>query len=637
MAFFERMTSPHRNSPLLPLHNPPRRLPREPSEYQLNELDPRPDDASSTEGDLPRAWQSHFEEPSASRGASPTTWRDNTKTETSQSVYSIKQNQRPMFAGPPPPITASMLISKESFRADSVGPSGRKKPTPYSLLGGSPTEANSVLFDHRREAAMKATDTVWRGLRRQEKALEKEVQLLLDQQAAALAAGTGNENDGSSTGSSTPTSTFYSTKSSKSKMTSSLYVPPRTTRDGNVVPIRQPTNDKPPGLRSTRGALRELITSMTRLKEDEHAHLDDAMMQRQDALNYLERLGTRKTGIQAELDDLTENGDEPLARELRDLSTQHDTLGKEIQLLEEKLAAMRIEHRTLEERIDDIKNKREAGLSGYYGALRDVTNEANAFVQHPQIQPLDEDLLWQGGEAEGDPAASGGRDFMRLIPERRTLEMAKSWWTAEMAVLKRCKERIDADRQALEEGGQVWDRVTQLVSDFEAELRQAMQGGTAASSSSSSPKGKDKVPSQEDIISDQLSRMKQVIEELEDQLKLAEEKRWNLLICAIGAELEAFKEAHNVLSSLLHPPEKRPPGDGGDAPDNNNNNNNTEAEPEHRPATQKESSHVVHDEESDNEVPSDFLSGEQDASDEHAIADNSSENEVPPEFLVEHV
>ncbi|KAH0489509.1 hypothetical protein TgHK011_009935 [Trichoderma gracile] len=595
MAFFERMTSPHRNSPILPLHNPPKRLP---SEYQLNELDPRPDDASSTEGDLPRAWQSHYDEPSESRGASPTTtWRSK--------------------AG--------------SSQADSVGPSGRKKPTPYSLLGGSPTEANSVLFDHRREAAINTSDSVWRGLRRQEKALEKEVQLLLDQQAAALAAGTGNENDESSTGSSTPTSTFYSTKSSKSKMNNSLYVPPRATRDGNVVPIRQPANDKPPGLRSTRGALRELITSMTRLKEDEHAHLDDAMMQRQDALNYLDRLGSRKTGIQAELDDLTENGDEPLARELRDLSTQHDTLGKEIRLLEEKLAAMRIEHRTLEERIDDIKNKREAGLSGYYGALRDVTNEANAFVQHPPIQPLDEDLLWQGGEADGDPAASGGREFMRLIPERRTLEMAKSWWTAEMTVLKRCKERIDADRQALEEGGRVWDKVTQLVSTFEADLRQAMQGGaTTSSSSTSSPKGKDKVPSQEDILSDQLSRMKHVIEELEDQLKQAEEKRWNLLICAIGAELEAFKEAYNVLNSLLHPPEKRPPGEGGDAP------NGKETEPEHRLATQKEVSHAG-DEESDNEVPPDFLGGERDASDEHAIADNSSENEVPPEFLVEHV
>ncbi|RFU77008.1 hypothetical protein TARUN_5255 [Trichoderma arundinaceum] len=628
-SFFDRLTSPHRNSPILPLHKSPK---RSPSEYQLSELDPRPEDGLSVDGDLPRAWLADYDEPRTSRGLSPDSWRD--KTSPTQSMS--KMRPRPMFAGPPPPITASMMISKDSIRANSVGPSGRSKNTPYSLLGASPTEASSVLFDHRREAGTHSSDSIWRGLRRQEKALEQEVQLLLDQQAAALAAGTGNDNDASSTGSSTPTGTFYSTKSSKSRMTNSLYVPPRATRDGNVVPIRQPANDKPPGLKTTRDALRKLIASMTRLKQDENAHIHDALTQREDALGYLDRLGTRKVDIQAELQDLEENGDEPLAKELRDLGMTHDALSEEIQLLEEKLAGMRIQRQSLEERMDDIKNKREAGLSGYHGALRDVTNEVKAFVQHPPIQPLDPDVLKHGGEVEGDPAASGGVEFLRLIPERRTLEMAKSWWTAEISVLKRCKERIDLDRQALEEGGQVWDKVTQLVSEFESDLRQAMQSGSP-SPSASSVKGKEKVPSQEEIISGQLSRMKQVIEELEKHMQLAEEKHWNLLICAIGAELEAFKEAHDVLESLIRVPEESPPSKS-EEPLN-------EAEPEDRPVQQE--SHSA-DEESDNEVPSDLLGGphlDHDGDHEpHPTANTDgaplrrwdSENEVPPEFLAEH-
>lgn len=545
-----------------------------------------------------------------------------------------------MFAGPPPPITASMMISRDAMRANSVAASGRNRHTPYSLLGASPTEANSVLFDHRREAGAQSSDSVWRGLRRQEKALEQEVQLLLDQQAAALAAGTGNENDASSTGSSTPTGTFYSTKSSKSRMTNSLYVPPRSTRDGNVVPIRQPANEKPPGLKSTRDALRKLIESMTRLKQDEHAHIDDALTQREDALSYLDRLGTRKTDIEAELRDLEENGDEPLARELRELGVKHDTLSEEIRLLEEKLVRMRTQRRSLKERMDDIKNKREAGLSGYHGALRDVTNEVKAFVQHPPIQPLDPDLLRQGGEVEGDPAASGGVEFLRLIPERRTLEMAKSWWVAEISVLERCKERIDTDRQALEEGAQVWDKVTQLVSKFEADLRQAMQSGASSPPAESSVKGKEKVPSQEEVISDQLSRMKQVIAELETHMQLVEEKRWNLLICAIGAELEAFNEAYHVLESLIRGrPEESPAGGDGqdDMP-------GEEAEPEDRPrhGAYEES---VHSE--DNEVPADLLADahlDHDSDhEEPAHADgaplhrwDSENNEVPEEFLAEH-
>ncbi|KAM0245871.1 hypothetical protein ACHAQJ_010429 [Trichoderma viride] len=629
-SFFDRL-SPHRESPILPLYKSPKRLP---SEYQLNNLDPRPDDASSVDGDLPKAWLADYDEPVKPRGLSPNSWRDTT----SPTLSASKMRPGPMFAGPPPPITASMMIIRDPIHANSAGPSVRYKNTPHSLLGGSPTEANSVLLEHRRKAAANTSDTIWRGLLRQEKALEQEVQILLDQQAAALAAGAGNENDASSTGSSTPTGTFYSTKSSKSRMASSLYMPPRATRDGNVVPIRQPANDKPPGLTSTRDDLRKLIASMTRLKQDENAHIEDALNQRQDALSYLDRLDTRKSNIQAELQDLAENGDEPLARQLREIGTKHDDLSEEIQLLEAKLARMRTKQRLMKERMDDIKNKREAGLSGYYGALKDVTSEVRGFVQQPPIQPLDPDLLWYGGEVEGDPAASGGVEFLRLIPERRTLEMAKSWWVAEISVLKRCKERMDEDRQALEEGGQIWDTVTQLVSKFESDLRQAMQGATP-SPSASSVKGKEKMPSQEEIVLDQLSRMKQVVEELEKHMQQAEEKHWNLLICAIGAELEAFKEAYNVLESLINAPEERPS-------DNNGQDTPNEVEPEDRPTQQ---SNRLADEESDNEVPSDLLGGshvDHDGDDEHNLAANTegaslrrydSENEVPPEFLVEHV
>ncbi|KAH6609041.1 hypothetical protein Trco_002387 [Trichoderma cornu-damae] len=627
-SFFGRLTSPHRDSSILPFHKSPK---QSPSEYQLHEISSRPDDDLSVDGDLPKAWLADYDEPRTPRGPSPKPWRD--KISPTHSVS--KMTPRPMFAGPPPPITASMMISKDSVRANSVGPSGRSKHTPYSLLGGSPGEANSVLFDHRRGGGTHGSDSVWRGLRRREKALEQEVQLLLDQQAAALAAGTGNDNDASSTGSSTPTGTFYST-SSKSRMTSSLYVPPRATRDGNVVPIRQPANDKPPGLKSTRDALRKLIGSMANLKRDENTHIDDALAQREDALDYLDRLGARRSDIQAELQGLEVNGDEPLARELRDLGTKHDALSEEIRLLEEKLAGMRTQRRSLRHKMDDIKNKREAGLSGYHGALRDVVNEVKALMQHPPVQPLDPDLLRHGGEVEGDPAASGGVEFLRLIPERRTLEMARSWWAAEISVLERCKERIDTDRQALEDGSKVWDKVTQLVSKFESDLRQAMRSGTPPPSAPSL-KGKEKLPSQEEIIADQLRRMKRVVEELEKHMQLAEERRWNLLICAVGAELEAFKEAYDVLESLTRAPEESTPGKSEDTPN--------EAGPGDRPTQQE-----IHsaDEESDNEVPSDLLGGphlDYDGDDEPHAAANSdgaplrrcdSENEVPPEFLAEH-
>lgn len=626
-SFLDRF-NPRREPPILPLHKSPK---RSPSEHQLSTLDPRPDDASSVDEDLPKAWLDEYDEPSTSRGLSPNSWRDTASTTMSAS----KMKPQPMFAGPPPPITASMLIMKDPIRVDpAAGGPVRYRNTPYSLLGGSPTEANSLLLEHRRKAAAQNSDSIWRGFARQEKALEREVQVLLDQQAIALAAGSGIENDAFSTGSSTPTGTFYSTKSYKSRAALSLYIPPRVTRDGNVIPTRQPANDQPPGLKSTRQDLRKLIASMTSLKDDENAHIEDALNQRTNALRHLSRLSAKKSKLEAELQSLAENSDEPLARELRVLDTEHHALGEEIQLLEAKLARMRTRHRLLKERMDNIRNKREAGLSGYYGALNEVTSEARAFIQQPPIQPLDPDLLRYGGEAEGDPAASGGAEFMRLIPERRTLAMARSWWLAEVEVLKRCKAHMDQDRQALEEGAQVWDKVTQLVSKFESDLRQAMQTGTP----SSSVKGKEKMLSQEEIISDQLSRMKEVIAQLEIYMQQSEEKNWNLLICAIGAELEAFKDGYDALESMANAPEEKPPNDDED----------TSTDAEKNGQSTQQDNHPA-DEESDNEVPPDLFGGpppDHDEGDEHHSAESidggtlrryDSENEVPPEFLVEHV
>lgn len=631
MGLFDRR-NPSGEQPILPFHNGPKRAP---SEHQLSTLDPRPDDASSADGDLPKAWQDQDDEPSTSRGLSPNSSRDTASV--AMSVFNMKP--QPMFAGPPPPISASMLIMKDPIRVDSAaGRSVRYRNTPHSLLGGSPTEANSLLLDHRRQEVEQNSDSVWRGFVSQAKALEREIQVLLDQQAIALVAGSGIENDSSSTGSSTPTGPFFSSPGYKQRAALSLYIPPRTTRDGNVVPTRQPANDRPQGLKATRESMRKLITSMASLNHDQSAYIEAALNKRKDALKHLTKLSVKRARLEAEIRKLAENSDEPLAREFKVIDTEYHVLGEEIQHLEAKLARMRTRHRLLKERMDDIRNKREAGLSGYYGALNELTAEAIAYARHPTIQPLDPDLLG-GSAAEGGPTTSGGAEFMQLIPERRTPHLAASWWQAEIEILKRCKESMENHHQALEEGGQIWDKVTQLVSKFESDFRQTMKNGTP----SPSAKGKEKAPSLEDIVSDQLLRMEEVLGELREYMQQSEQNNWTLLICAIGAELEAFENGYKALKSMTNTPKAPPPpSDDEDA--------STDVE-SGGPSTQQD----IHpaDEESDNEVPPDLFGGPQpehdedeDGDGEHNSTDNTdggtlrrydSENEVPPEFLVEHV
>ncbi|KFA54180.1 hypothetical protein S40293_06299 [Stachybotrys chartarum IBT 40293] len=616
---------------MLPMRNSPR---REPSEYPLDELDPRPDDALLEEEDdddddePPRARLRKSTMSNATYSQSPGSWTGRASSVGSSS----KQKFKPMFAGPPPPIAKSIIMSKSPNRgaAASLG------SNPFHGLATAASRINnSFMFDRRQETPLGAPDSVWRGLRRQEKALEEDVQELLDFQASGLVAGsqglgtdvTSDSSERSDAGSSTPTGTFYSTATSKSRMVNSLHIPTRATAEGNVIPVRQPPKGRPMGLRSARAALQQSLDAFVDLKREEDAYVDAALSERKKALVHLSRLGTRKDGIETELHTLEDDADEPLGRELRELGTKYDSLTEDIRALEEKLVGMRNRRRRLKEKMDDVRSRREAGLSGYRGALKDVDSEVKGLLRRPPVPPLDAEMLSQDDGKDVDTVSIGGAEFLRLVPERRTLDMARSWWESEILILERRKSRIDRDRQALEEGGAVWREVTQLVTGVETNLRRLMKTGRPASTSS---KGKDHNTTTEDLITEQLHHMDEVLLELEHRMQLAESKNWNLLICAIGAELEAFRTAHGLLRELVGGPpstvDKQTHDGAEETPTATRieiiSRENSHSIPGHEENGQDEES-------SDNEVPADLVGRDQGSQDE-------SDNEVPPDLLVSH-
>lgn len=494
----------------------------------------------------------------------------------------------------------------------------------------TPGVIRSLLFDNRHEGPARShPDSTWRGIRRREKALEKEAQQLLDLQASGLIAGStgattpADRDEYSDTGTSTPTGST----TAKLRMVNSLHIPTRSTPEGNVIPVRQPRPSQPRGLRSARTGLRRTMSALAQLKIEEGTHIEDALADRRKALSQLSQLGLRREGVSAELHTLEEDEEEPLGQELRDLGSRYESVTKEIRELEERLVGMRNQRRWIRGRIEDVRNRREAGLSGYRGALKDIDLEMTAIVTRPSVQPLDLEVTSLKARAEAP--STGGLEFMQMIPERRTAEMAKAWWESEVAILERQRFEVDADRRALEEGGAVWAEVTQLVSDYESRLRQLMKG----EQTSVSVKGKEKSPSQEDLIRGQLSDMRKIMEDLEAHQHEAQEKGWNLLICAIGAELEAFTEAQEMLGALLT--------DDG------------EGQEEDFDQTSKAGAggggRGKNEEGSDNEVPADLLVSDT-ADDvisteppsalspeaEPELKQAESENDVPPEFLAEH-
>jgi len=528
---------------------------KKPSEYDLSDLSPRPEDRLLVEE--PQKSPS-FYDPRSSSPLAP--FSDNVSAPS-------KARPRALFAGPPPPIAASRIIYRDEEDKDA-------SRSPRGLDASSfARNLNSVLFDRRSPVRSRdqtkdyEPDSIWRNLQHRERVLQKELQQLLDAQSAGLAAhldpdappSSSARSDASDAGSSTPTDASIS---HRRRPHVSFEQPTRSTPTGEVIPVRQP-RQRPVGLRAARTGLARNITLLADLKVEEDASLASALSIRKKALSQLRKLAARKDGITEELRILESDEEEPLSRELRELGEEHEGVSTEIAELEERLVGLRNRRRWLDGRIEDVKNRREAGLSGYKGALKEVDGRVLAILRKPPVKPLDieaiasrsgtgvEEMESSSRDGHGNEAVDqspGGIEFVRMRPERRTIEMARDWWEGEVSILERRKDEVDKERAALEEGVEVWKSAIKLVSDFEAGLRREMQGEV----SDKATKGKSPVWTPEQAMFAQLDKMATVMAGLEDHLQMAEEKGWNLLICAIGAELEAFKQAEAMLRDALH-------------------------------------------------------------------------------------
>ncbi|EPE04808.1 atg28p-like protein [Ophiostoma piceae UAMH 11346] len=538
-----------------------------------------------------------YEEP-----AGPSRYPTNTKSRT---------NQPAMFAGPPPPIARSIVMYRDvEERSGTIlehGRNGRNgnRHENSSVLGASsirlPTD--TVLFDARQpHSSPRASrvgsfdgESTWTILQRRERALQKEIQDYLNIQSSGLAAGLGRGplNPSPSQGRSSDggygesddsrqrlSQTNTPTAESFNNGARSVRLPTeRATASGAVIPVRQPRPRKL-GLRAARAGLSRGISLFASLKAEEDAALETALHTRKRALAYLNRLSGRRSNIVQELHALETDEEEPLAREMTTLQSAHKSTSEQISELEGQLAMLRQRQRSLEGRIEDAMSQRESGLSGYRGALKEVDSQLTAVLRRPPVQPLDvealggdasakqshlegpdegrirlDDHAQTTGQAEVDDA-SAGIEFLRLLPERRTEEMARFWWETEVRILERRRKEVGSEHKALEEGGAMWLEAARLVSDFEANLRREMTAGTQngndeAEGSESNGKGKGRVPTPEERMRSQLATMAAVITGLRMHLQTAESKGWNLLICAIGAELEAFREARTMLRQSL--------------------------------------------------------------------------------------
>lgn len=404
------------------------------------------------------------------------------------------------FAAPPPPITSSVFLSAPTSRSGSVAGHARQ--------GGA----------ERRSITAGATDPL-RALQRRERGIQGELQVLLDAQSAGLVAGFGGSAEdvnggGSEAGSSTP----------RGAGSEGRY----TGRERSVVPVRQPRK-KVITLRSARRGLGKDMEELIAVKTSEVEILENEVGRREEVLARVKVWEDRIAEAQGQLSGFSAKGEQEFgggeeAMQLASLQSQAHSVDADIRACEERLSGLRAKQRYLKDRIKQGVNRREAQLSSYRGALREVEREVTEFLRRPPIE-------------RSSVMAEEEESFTALPPPRRTLSMAAEYWQRELAALNSRKDAVEIERAALSEGEAIWADVVATVTGFEDDLRRQMR-------SSSDPQNKE-------MLARQVERMQMVISRLSAHAQTAEDKGWNLLICAVGAELAAFREGEAILRQAL--------------------------------------------------------------------------------------
>jgi hypothetical protein len=419
---------------------------------------------------------------------------------------------------------------------------------------------------------------------RQTKYIQRNLQVLIDAQSDGLLSGLAGSG---------------SDQVSSEASTHSLVPDAGRAQYPSMVPPRQPASKKI-GLRAAREGIFQSIYDLLKLREEEREIITLQSDERSNGLQDIENFLSRRNGLEEAI--TTIHGDDE-SRHSKQLEEEARNLETDIHELETRLYEMKAKHRHLVNEISHINNSIDAKLSSYTESLSMLDSDIRKYLRDPPIQPLSR--------------RSGESTFHSLNPKRRTLDMAQEHWNTEQVSLRSRQQKVDAEIQALEEGGGVWKQAVYDVTSFEkrlrANMRHYMELTTPTETEQSSP-----TDCKDGLVKSILEDLDKTTHRIESQLEVAEDKDWKLLVCCISAELEALREARGMLlpafGLLVHE---------NDVPLNSPSGGVEDEGPE-----QDHDDHLDPLENDDPEPPADLL---KDADPHHSDAGSRSEDDAEPD------
>ena len=422
--------------------------------------------------------------------------------------YSNASHELPRWRSPSP--MAASMIPPPIVQSTYASP-----PPSASIIG------KSTIFEHPL-----ASDS-------REDELHADLQFLLDAQAEALAQGLESRKtgDGGSTGSTTPTA--------------------NSTRTGLSRPGSRPSR-KRIGLRSSRKGLYTTIAALSGIKREELQGLDAEVEHAEHKLQQIEVWGAKRKGLEDASSGVDSSEETIRVQRLRQ---EADALQDSIQEVEVQLTDMKAKYRKLARQIAAAENSTQAKLASYTQSITMLEADVQRFLS---LQP---------SVPQSRPDASNGQlSVWQLPPNRRTLDMARAYFSEERDATIERRRQVEEEKEALEHGGKMWKDVAVSVTEFEKRVRAEMSGADMANSGHAWDDQPQSNPGER--LKELLIQMDTVIDDLEAKYHTAEGKNWKLLIAAIGAELDALRQGRTILKSVLGEPELGPEVDGVDSEEN---------------------------------------------------------------------
>ncbi|KAL4796798.1 hypothetical protein BDV19DRAFT_360464 [Aspergillus venezuelensis] len=343
---------------------------------------------------------------------------------------------------------------------------------------------------------------------RQAKHIQRNLQYLIDAQSEGLLAGLGAQPEASVLNE----SHAYPLGS-------------RGFKGASPVLVRQPPGKKI-GLRSARQDIFTSMYDLMKLREEEQEILSLKQEEIGSGLGQIETFTTKRSGLKKAISAINDDRETQRSKELREESSQ---LEAQIHEMENTLAQMKAKHRHVAQELVQIENTVEAKLSSYKASLSLLESDVRKFLANPPVKP---------------PARPATHDsFYWLKPSRRTLEMADEHWRKEQTEVHQRQEEVEAEIKALDEGGDVWKQVVEDISGFEKRLRTTMRRSVQTQSQLLQQDS----PSQIDMVRGIMEDLEHTTSLVEQHLEHVEEHKWNLLVCCISAELQALREARELL------------------------------------------------------------------------------------------